>query len=215
MQETEILKAQELAEEKMVATRCYKESLKLARTKVCVPASTYQDVKLNIATFCAFLWTLFGNKCSYYKELLKVLRVLESADVYAMRESYSIEVCQRIMLAILHEGRHFFDKKLLSTAFTSGRMVDYYPICLLNILDKVHNAELIQQFTYLQAWLTDGEQLRQGQLPGLPVVPPPHSWPTPPTPQAQARTPCQNQAAPTGMGGGRQAGGRQGQGGDN
>jgi hypothetical protein len=43
---------------------------------------------------------------------------------------------------------------------------------------------------------------------------PPHSWPTPPTPQAQAGTPRQNQAAPTGMGGGCQAGGHQGQGGD-
>ncbi len=73
-QETETLKAQELAEEKTVATRSYKESLMLARTTVCVPALTYQDVsKLNIATFCAFLWTLFGDECDYYKELLKVL----------------------------------------------------------------------------------------------------------------------------------------------
>jgi hypothetical protein len=44
---------------------------------------------------------------------------------------------------------------------------------------------------------------------------PPALWPTPPTPQAQAGTPRQNQAAPATMGGGRQGGGHQGQRGDN
>jgi hypothetical protein len=142
----------------MVAARSYKESLKLAQITVRVPASTHHNVKLNIAMFCAFLWTLFGDKCDYYKEVLKVLRVLESANVYAMRESYSTEVCRCIILAVLHEGHHFFDTKLLSTAFMLGRMAEY-PMCLLNILDKVHNAEMIQRSTYPQAWLTNGEQL--------------------------------------------------------
>jgi hypothetical protein len=165
-----------------------------------VPASTYQDVKLNIVTFCAFLWTLFGDECDYYKELSKVLRVLELANVYVMRESYSTDVCRRIIWAVLHEGRCFFDRQLLSTVFTSGRTVDY-PICLLNILDKVHNAELIQRSTYLQAWLTNGKQLQQGHPPSLPAVLPLLTWPTPQTPQAQAGTPCQNQVAQAVTGG--------------
>jgi hypothetical protein len=180
-QEMETLKAQKLAEENMVAMRSYEESLKLAQTTVRVPASTYQDVKLNIATFCAFLWTMFGDKCDYYKELLKVLRVLESADIYARRGSWSTEVCRRIIWAVLHKGHCFFDKKLLNTAFTSGRTVDY-PICLLNILDKVHNPELIQWSTYPQVWLTNWEQLQQGHPPGPPAVLPPLTWPTLQTP---------------------------------
>jgi hypothetical protein len=61
----ETLKAQELAEEKTVAMRSYKESLKLAQTMVCVLALTYKNVKMSIGTFCAFLWTLFGDKCDY------------------------------------------------------------------------------------------------------------------------------------------------------
>jgi hypothetical protein len=52
--------------------RSYEESLKLAQTTVRVPASTYHDVKLNIAMFCAFLWTLFGDECDYYKEVMTV-----------------------------------------------------------------------------------------------------------------------------------------------
>ncbi len=157
-QEAETVKAQKLAEEKTVATRSYEESLKLARTTVRVPALTYHNVKFNIATFCAFLWTVFGDEHDYYKEVLKVLRVLESANVYAMRELYSTEVCRRIIWAVLHEGHRFFNKKLLSTAFMSRTTVEY-TMCLLNILDKVHNAEMIQRSTYPQAWLTNGEQL--------------------------------------------------------
>jgi hypothetical protein len=145
---------------------------------------------------------------------LKVLRVQELADVYAMRESYSTEVCRRIIWAVLHGGCCFFDKKLLSTAFTSERTVDY-PICLLNILDKVHNVELIQRSTYPQVWLTNREQLQQGHPPGLPTVPPPLTWPTPQTPHSQAGTPRQNQAVQAVTGGGQQGSGRQGQGGDN
>ncbi len=115
-----------------MATRSYEESIKFARTTVHVPASTYHDVKLNIVTFCAFLWTLFGDECDYYKKVLKVLQVLKSANVYAMRESYGTEVCQHIIWAILLKGSGFFDKKLLSTAFMLGRMVEYL-MCLLNI----------------------------------------------------------------------------------
>jgi hypothetical protein len=136
------------------------------------------------------------------------------ANVYAMRESYSTEVCRKIKWAILHEAHCFFNNKLLSTAIMSGRTVDY-PICLLNILDKVHNAELIQWSTYPRAWLTNGDPLQQGHPPRPPTVPPPLTWPTPQTPQAQGGTPRQNQAAQSVTGGGRQGSGCQGQGGDN
>jgi hypothetical protein len=99
---------QELSEERTVATRSYKEALKIAMTMVCFPASTYQDMKLNISTFCAFLWMLFGDGCDYHVEVMKVLRFLESEDVYAMRNAYTPEVCCRIIWVIFHKGQHFF-----------------------------------------------------------------------------------------------------------
>jgi hypothetical protein len=86
-------------------------------------------------------------------------------------------------------------------------MVDY-PICLLNILDKVHNAEMLQRSTYPQTWLTNREQLRQGHPSGLPAVPPLLTWPTPLNPQVQAGTPRQNQAVQAVTGGGQQGSGR-------
>ncbi len=189
-QEIETFKVQELTEERSVATRSYKEVLKIAKTMVCAPALTCQDMKLNISTFCAFLWTLFRDGCNYFVEILKVLRILESEDVHAMCKAYTPEVCRRIIWAILHKGRHFFDKILLSTAFTSGRMVEY-PICLLIILDKVHNADIIQSLTYPLAWVNDAEPSQQGHLPGPQNVPPPTSWTLPATPVQAGAKPMQ------------------------
>ncbi len=207
MQETETLKAQELAKERTVATRSYEEALKIAKTMVYAPALTYQDMKLNICTFCTFLWMLFGDGCNYYVEVMKVLRILELEDAYAMCNAYTPEVCCRIIWVILHEGRRFFDKKFLSMAFTLGRAVEY-PICLLNILDKVYNADIIQRLMYPLAWINNVKCSRQGHPPGLPNVPPPASWTLPATPvQAGAWQSPSNAANPSG-------GKQQNQGGD-
>ncbi len=110
MHETETLKAQELAKEKNVATRSYKELLKLTRTMVRIPTSSYQDINRNISTFCAFFWTLFGDVCNYCKEVVMVLQILKLADVYAMRDSNNTEVCCRIILATPNEERQILTR---------------------------------------------------------------------------------------------------------
>jgi hypothetical protein len=32
----------------------------------------YMELKLNIISYCGLLWSLFGDHCDYYKELLKL-----------------------------------------------------------------------------------------------------------------------------------------------
>ncbi len=108
-------------------------------------------MKLNIALFRSLLWALFGDECNYYKDVMKVLQVLDSRGVYATRSAYTPEICRRILWAVvLHEGWQFFNTKLLSTAFMPGKTV-LYPMCLLNTLDKVLNAEPIARPTYPSA----------------------------------------------------------------
>jgi hypothetical protein len=140
----------------------------------------YSDMILIITLFCALLWALFGDECDYYKEVMKVLQVLNSWGAYATRSAYTPEICRRILWAVLHEGRQFFNKKLLSTAFTPGKTV-LYPMCLLNILEKVLNAETIVRPTYPSTWLTDAKQSRQIPPREPPSIPPPASWPAQPT----------------------------------
>ncbi len=147
----ELLCKEEHAAEQTAATRSHKESLELAKMPVRPPASTYSDMKLNIALFYSLLWALFDDECNYYKEVMKVLQVLDSRGAYATRSAYTPEICRRILWAVvLHEGWQFFDTKLLSTAFTPGKTL-LYPMCLLNILDKVLNVEPIARPTYPSA----------------------------------------------------------------
>jgi hypothetical protein len=54
-------------------------------------------------------------------------------------------------------------------------------MCLLNILDKVLNAETIARPTYPSAWLTDTKQSRQIPPRKPPSIPPPALWPAQPS----------------------------------
>jgi hypothetical protein len=58
-------------------TRSLDDLLKKNRGKTVEPAATYTDVKLNIGTYCGLLWTIFGDHGDYYKELLKIYRILD------------------------------------------------------------------------------------------------------------------------------------------
>jgi hypothetical protein len=144
------------------------------------PALMYSDMKLNIALFCALLWALFGNECNNYREVMKVLQVLDSWGRYATWSAYTPEICRHILWAVLHEEQQFINKKLLSTAFMPEKTV-LYPMCLLNILDEVLNAETIAHPMYPSAWPTDAKQSRQIPPREVPSIPPPTSWPAQPS----------------------------------
>ncbi len=55
-------------------TRSLDDLLKRNRGKMLAPAANYMDMKLNIGTYCGLLWTIFGDHCDYYKEILKLFR---------------------------------------------------------------------------------------------------------------------------------------------
>ncbi len=56
--------------------------LKRNRRKMVAPAITYMDLKLNIRTCCGLLWTIFGDHCDYYKELLKIYHILDCKECF-------------------------------------------------------------------------------------------------------------------------------------
>ncbi len=81
-----------------------KRRLRAQRT----PAETYTDLKFNIGMYCGLLWTIFGNHCNYYKELLKIYRILDTKERFTIRNVYTREICAGIMWAVVNEGRSFF-----------------------------------------------------------------------------------------------------------
>ncbi len=64
-------------------------------------ASTFNELRLNVGTFCAFPFTLFGSKCDYYQKLLNMKKILDDPSMQAIYDTYSITVCHHIVWAII------------------------------------------------------------------------------------------------------------------
>jgi hypothetical protein len=70
-------------------TRSIDDLLKQNRAKPVALATNYMDLKLNIGTYCGLLWSLFGDQCDYYKELLKMYRILDREECFTIRSAYT------------------------------------------------------------------------------------------------------------------------------
>ena len=66
------------------------------------------DLKLNIGTYCGLLWSILGDHCNYYKELLKIYCIPDCKECFTIRHAYTKKVCARITWAIVDNGRSFF-----------------------------------------------------------------------------------------------------------
>jgi hypothetical protein len=75
--EAEYQRGYEEALEQTTKTTRKLEDLLKDKGKTVAPAPDYMQLKLNIGTFCALLWALFGDQCNYYKELVKINRILD------------------------------------------------------------------------------------------------------------------------------------------
>jgi hypothetical protein len=63
------------------------------------------------------IWTLCGDKCDYYKGLLKVAETLNQQEVHIIHDSFTADVCRRITWAILMDGRSFLNTVLIESQF--------------------------------------------------------------------------------------------------
>jgi hypothetical protein len=64
--------------------RTIKELLRVNKGKIVTPPLDYMQLKLNIGSYCALLWSLFGKECDYYKELLKIHRILDREECFTI-----------------------------------------------------------------------------------------------------------------------------------
>ncbi len=122
-----------------------KDLLKRNCGKTVAPAANYMDLKLNIGAYCGLLWSLFGDHCNYYKELLKIYRILDQEECFTIRDGYTREVCARITWAIIDKGRLFFGKNPMVLDFALGSMFHFSTSHLEGITNSVCNAIPIQR----------------------------------------------------------------------
>ena len=151
-EEIERVRDREQAEQLTQATRVLEEALKLQRGDPRAPASNYFELKLNITSFCALVYTLFGDKCGYYQALMRVRNCMDTGGVFNIRQAYTADVCHRIAWAIIDDGRSFFSKVLIQQDFESEVEVTYPESLLDAILVDVRFANPVNRPSYPHEW---------------------------------------------------------------
>jgi hypothetical protein len=122
--------------------------------KMVASAGTYMELKLNMGSYCGLLWSLFGDHCNYYKELLKLCQILDWEECFTIWEAYTKDVCVQITWAIIDKGRLFFGRNHVALDFALGAQFYFSTFFLKGIMDIVCNALVIQRATFPREWLS-------------------------------------------------------------
>ncbi len=159
--------------------------LKQNHGKMVAPAANYMELKLNIGTYCGLLWTIFGDHCDYYKELLKLYQILDCKECFTIRHAYTKEVCARITWAIVDDGRLFFGRNPVASDFAAGLIFTFSVSYLEGVTDAVRNANPIHWATFPRDWLSLSTLDPPYSVP--PAGSPPTHWGNPPSARPQLR----------------------------
>ena len=98
------------------------EALLLGKRDPRPPASNYHELKLDLGTFCALLWVLFGEKCDYFENCLALLNMLDSDNVFANAHTFTPLICRQITWAVINDSRQYFFRMVTADQFSSGRV---------------------------------------------------------------------------------------------
>jgi hypothetical protein len=162
--------------------------------KTVAPAGMYVELKLNIGSYCGLMWSLFGDLCDYYKELLKLYPILDREECFTIWEAYTKEVCAQIMWAVVDDGQSFFGQNPVAPNFAPGAQFHFSSSFLEGITDAARNALVIQRATFPNGWLSPAApEPTYGAIrtPAPPSSPSPTCWPAPapaPSPLAPAQS---------------------------
>jgi hypothetical protein len=137
----------------MKGTRSLEELPKGNHGKVISSPQDYMQLKLNIGSYCALLWSIFGEQCNYYRELLKLYRILDQEECFTIRDAYTREICAQITWAIINDRCSFFGQNPVASDFMPGARVNFSVSLLESITDAVRNALLIQCATFPREWI--------------------------------------------------------------
>jgi hypothetical protein len=171
------------------------DQLKQNRGKMVAPAANYMDLKLNIGTYCRLFWTILEDHCDYYKEFLKLYRILDHEECFKIWHTYTKEVCACITWAIIDDGWSFFGRNPVAFDFAAGSIFIFLVSYLEGVMDAVRNANPIQRVSFPHEWLSPSplDPLYSVLLVDLP----PNHWGNPPTAMALAPASAPPPAPPT------------------
>jgi hypothetical protein len=180
--------------------RTLAEAIKLSKTETRRPPRNYHELKLNVATYAALLWVLYGEHCDLYKKTVAIWECLNSKWVKASKESYTSDVCASIIWAIIEDSRNFFSVRLHPDDFANGTVPTFPTSGLMILLPHIRHAEIVKRNTFPLAWAEHTQPggnnpvpWQSGFLQPPPTGPAPatNSFP-PPTPKSNTSPPNRN-----------------------
>jgi hypothetical protein len=151
MQETKRVRKQEQALSATEKTRLLDDLLKLPKGTTRAPADNFWELKMNVLTFMALVWVLFGSQCDYYKSLRQIYKTLKLKEVCTLKASFTAENCRCITWAILDDGRAFFDDVKTTINFT-GQDITFPQSHLIDILNNIRYAVPVEQASFPDEW---------------------------------------------------------------
>ena len=108
------------------------EVIKQAKSKdVCRPPHDFGELRSNISTFCALLFTLFGEGCDLYHTMISILQILSHPFSMQNKQANTPEVVRRIVWAIIVDTRSYFDNIKLAEDFMEQGQYLQYPVSTL------------------------------------------------------------------------------------
>lgn len=115
----------------------------------------YNELLRCVGTYCALLFALFGERCSFYKHCYALWKTMNSDLVYEQRQTtFTALFCRQIVWAILAESRVFFSTRLSVDNFAVAHADDIqYPRSqLLSIVPNVRDGTPIVRASFPLAW---------------------------------------------------------------
>ena len=96
----ELIKDFEESRRTTAHTAQFNEVRRRQKTQPSAPPENYHELRLSVNTFCALIWTLFGEECNYYMGMLEIVETLDLQEVHIIREFFTLDVCRCITCRI-------------------------------------------------------------------------------------------------------------------
>ena len=151
----------------------YVEVIKQAKSKdVSLPAHDFGELRSNIATFCAFIFTLFREGCDLSRSMCQILQILSHPFCMQNKQAYTPEVCRRITWSIIVDTWLFFDDiKLAEDFLEHGDSMQFTASTLEGDFVSIKHGIKIQRHNFPPEWRTPEPQYHSPPAPYYPGKP--------------------------------------------
>ncbi len=91
------------------------------------PASNYLELLRDVGSFCALVWTLFGDQCDSFQNLFDLWTMLNSEQVHAKADKFGPLMVRQITWAILEDSRQFFFRTVTEKNSCATMCISQHP----------------------------------------------------------------------------------------